>query len=345
VITNLVKKLIVPPLASGPVSTVISNFLSPHVPVFLVHQLVHEKSQGNGITPDYLRRCLRYLVDNGHQFLSLEDAILALKNNEPLPKKAVVFTMDDGYHEQMTVAAPIFLEFDCPVTFFVITDMLDKSLWPWDARIAWLINNSPRRTLNIQFDDETLKLDIGTTNKKHLARARVRDYIKETDAENIDTELQQLAIAAGIDLPETTPPLYDTANWELARELEKQGVRFAPHSKTHRILSKMSAESAKHEIEHAWQRLNEELSRPLNVFCYPTGRLYDFGPREKTLLRENGFIGAVSTIPGYLATSGNEKPDLFSLPRFDLPGSMTDFMQYCTWIEHAKTSAGINRHL
>ena len=308
------------------------------MPVFLVHQLLHEKKYGYRITPDHLRNCLTYLVENDYNFASLKETILALIHGTLLPKKSIVFTMDDGYLEQATVTAPIFLEFECPITFFVITDMLDQKLWPWDAKISWLINNSPEQHLTINFDDETLYFDISDTEKKHHARHSIRDYIKETDSENIDHTLDQIAIAAGILIPESPPNLYKTANWDIARELESKGVSFAPHSKTHRILSKMQTTTARQEIEHSWKRLNEELNEPLNVFCYPTGRRFDFGPREINILKENNFLGAVSTIPGYLNSLENANLELFSLPRFDLPESMTDFIQYCTWIEYAKKS-------
>jgi len=341
VITDIVKNLIIPPLASRPVSALASHFLSPHVPVFLVHQLVHDKKYGYGITHAHLRKCLAYLVKKGHTFVSLEEAILAIKNGTTLPDKSVVFTMDDGYLEQATIAAPIFLEFGCPVTFFVVTDMLDQKLWPWDAKISWLINNSLKQQLTVNFDDETLALDISGTEQKHLARHNIRNYLKEIDSENIDVALNQLAIATDVAIPESPPDIYKALSWDIARELEKKGVTFAPHSKTHRILSKVRAATARQEIEHSWQRLNEELSKPLNVFCYPTGRKFDFGPREISILKENNFLGAVSTMPGYLTPLENASFDLFSLPRFNLPDSMADFIQYCTWIEHAKASAGL----
>ncbi|VAW54762.1 hypothetical protein MNBD_GAMMA06-583 [hydrothermal vent metagenome] len=329
---NLLKNFILTPLASRPVSLLASQFLNSHTPIFLVHQLVHDED-GYGITLHHLRKCLGYLVKNGHHFISLEDAISAIKNNTLLPKKSVVFTMDDGYMEQATIVAPIFLEFNCPITFFIISDVLDQKLWPWDAKVSWLISNSPKSQLTINFDDETLHLDISSTEKKHHARHRVRDYIKETSAEEVDYNLNKLALAAGISIPDTAPELYKAANWDIVRDLENKGVRFAPHSKTHRILSKMQATTARLEIEHSWKRLNEELHNPLNVFCYPTGRQFDFGPREIGILKENNFIGAVSTIPGFIRTNKKHHHKLYSLPRLALPDNMPDFIQYCSWIE------------
>lgn len=249
--------------------------------------------------------------------------------------------MDDGFAEQATVTAPIFMEFKCPLTFFIITDMLDQNFWPWDAKVSWLINNSKKPNLEIKFEDEIVNLDISNTEKKHHARYKIRDFIKETNFDNIADTLDRVSTATGISIPETPPHLYKAANWDMVRELEIKGITFAPHSKTHHILSKIDAQSARNEIEFSWKRLKKELNNPLEVFCYPTGRIFDFGPREISILKENNFLGAVSTTPGYLTSLDHPDLNLFSLPRFDLPETLTDFIQYCTWIEHAKKSIGL----
>ena len=89
-----------------------------------------------------------YLVRNKYNFISLERLVLALRNEEALPPKPVVFTLDDGYVDQAEIAVPIFLEFDCPVTFFVITGMLDHTLWPWDAKVSWIIETTGKTSLD-----------------------------------------------------------------------------------------------------------------------------------------------------------------------------------------------------
>ena len=297
-----------------------------------------EGQPSTGTTPEHLRDCLRYLTDNGYAFVSLEEVIKAMTNQTPLPEKAVVFTMDDGFSDQGQIAAPIFLEFGCPLTFFVITGLLDKSLWPWDAQVAWIIDNSNKQSLQIILSDETFNVELGDANKKRLAREIVRNTLKEMDAELVPDLLQQLAETAGVSIPEIPPSSFQPLDWDKARELEARGVRFAPHSKTHRILSKLSRESAKDEILGSWETINRELNNPLKVFCYPTGRVLDFGPREINILKDGGFIGAAATIAGYVEPENSAAEQVFRLPRLELPDSMTDFIQYCSWIEHARKS-------
>ena len=277
---TLLKKILIPPFASRMVGAVATSIFGRGVPVFLLHRMANKANHHNGTSADHLRACLQYLVDNHYSFISLEDLLLAITKKQPLPEKPVVFTMDDGFLDQAEIAAPVFHEFNCPLTFFVISDLLSQNIWPWDAQTSWIIDNTDKDTLVIDFPDEQLHVTIDHKTCRRNARELVRNYFKEVDAKHIPALLQQLADAAGLHLPESPPEQYRALDWAQARMLEKQGIRFAPHSVSHRILSKLDRDAVKHEILDSWQTLQNELENPLNVFCYPTGRVLDYGPRE-----------------------------------------------------------------
>jgi hypothetical protein len=213
--------------------------------------------------------------------------------------------------------------------------MIDQVLWPWDAQVSWIIKNTAETSLSVELPDELIHLDISDNDSMNTARQNIRDIFKELDAEALPAMIGRLAQAAGIAVPSTAPPTYQALSWQTARSLEQRGVRFAPHSRTHRILSKLSAESAREEITGSWQTLQRELSNPLKVFCYPTGRLFDYGPREIANLQQSGFLGATSSIPGVVDLDDHPEQQVYCLPRISLPHSMAYFIQYCSWIEHA----------
>ena len=335
---NILKNLIVPTLASRPVSSLATSLFGRGIPVFMLHRMTDKDARFRGTTPQHLRQCLSYLRENQYTFISLEKLIQSLTQQEPLPEKAIVFTMDDGFLDQKKIAVPIFLEFGCPLTFFVITGMIDQSLWPWDAQTSWIIDNTQKKSLVVQLHDETLHININETGNRHRAREIVRNVLKEIAAADVPAIIHQLSEVADVKLPVDAPSTYQPLTWDDARKLESKGIQFAPHSMSHQILSKLDRESCVQEILGSWKTLQKEMEKPLNVFCYPTGRILDFGPREINILKQAGFIGAVATTPGYIDIEKDYKQQLFRIPRFELPDNMADFIQYCSWIEYAKRS-------
>jgi peptidoglycan/xylan/chitin deacetylase (PgdA/CDA1 family) len=89
--------------------------------------------------------------------------------------------------------------------------------------------------------------------------------------------------------PGATPPL---AGWDELREAESQGlVHFEPHTLTHPMLTTLSLDDARSEIEGSKREVERELGRPARIFCYPFGY---HSPRELELVRESGFRAAVT---------------------------------------------------
>lgn len=330
-------------LASRPVSAVATRLFGCGTPIFMMHRFVPDVSSNKGHTPNYLRRCLQHLKTNGHTFVSVEDILNSIRDGTPLPPKPVAFTMDDGFSDQATLAAPVFCEFNCPVTIFLISGMLDGQLWPWDDKVAYIIRNSATDTIEVTIGNNNYAFKLDDAQKISYAISTIQNIIKTMDGESIPTTIQTLALAAKTAVPDTAPDDYQPMTWDMTRALEKNGISFAPHTISHRILSKLNAKGSEIEIVKSWQRLKDELTSPVPIFCYPTGRLSDFGTREIDLLRKMHFLGAVSTVPNYVNLQNKTTKHLYSLPRFGLPDTFDDFIQYCTWIEHAKSKV-LNRH-
>lgn len=335
----ILKKLLVPLLASRPVTSLASRFLENSIPIFFLHRISPEGHPDNRHTnPEHLRRCLQYLLENGHNIISLEELVSALRDRRELPPKSVVFTIDDGYLDQAKIAAPIFIEFGAPLTFFVITGMLNGDLWPWDAKVAWIIETTDSDTLKFSIGGNLLELPLDTSTHRRSAKHILQNLIKNTDADLVPDILDKLSRTADVHIPEFAPEPYQPMRWDDARELEKQGIGFAPHSISHNILSRLSCDRLAEEIDGAWRHMVSELSRPLKIFCYPTGRPIDYGVREVRALERSGFLGATAAIPGFVEPHSDINRQIFNLPRFSLPSSMDDFIQCCSWIEYAKNT-------
>jgi len=309
------------------------------VPIFMLHRMQDKSLSINGTPAEHLRKCLHHLTSNGYSFMSLEELLRSLHKRRPVPKKSVVFTMDDGFADQLEIAAPIFLEFNCPVTIFLITGMLDNILWPWDDMLAHIIHSSQSKKIDISLEGEYFMLPLLSSNDKSEALNTLRNTIKSLSAENTYKHINAIAENIGVIIPDTPPEKYRSITWAQARNYEKKGILFAPHTVTHRILSKLDDISANDELIKSWQRINEELTAPSPVFCYPTGRYCDYGPRETEILIKHGFVGAVSTIPAQVETISKPPKYYFGLPRLDFPTDFVDFVHDSSWLGHVRNKA------
>lgn len=336
--TNSIKHLLVR-LASGRgFSSLATSVFGRGIPVFVIHRATSEAHGTHGIVPDHLRRCLEYLLANEYRIVSVQDIVASLGNGNPLPPRAVAFTMDDGYLDQAEVIAQVFLDYQCPLTFFVITDLLESNWWPWDAKVSWIIDTSRNPSFTLHVDGRTFDIRISSPEERRTARQSIRDWLKTIDSDMIPEFIHQLCVAAEVILPVAPPNRFLGMNWDIARDLESRGIEFAPHSRSHNILSHLDDKSAAHEITHSWERLSRELGAPLKIFAYPTGRESDFGKREIELLESSGYKAAFTTISGFInqRQPQSDATYRYQLPRLSMPTSFTDFVQCSTWIEYFK---------
>lgn len=78
------------------------------------------------IRPDYFERQLKYLIDIGYTFISLDDLSDALLRNRTLPDKPVVLTFDDGYRDFYTDAFPILKRYGIKSVNYIVPAFIGK---------------------------------------------------------------------------------------------------------------------------------------------------------------------------------------------------------------------------
>src|SRR4029453_15656769 len=86
-----------------------------------------------------------------------------------------------------------------------------------------------------------------------------------------------------------------TLSWEEIRALERAGLRFAPHGRSHRAMAGLPADELADEIKGAGTALRREVERPVPVLGFPFG-LHD-APALAAAERV-GLQGACTAKPG-----------------------------------------------
>ena len=133
------------------------------------------------------KRQMGLLYRLGFPVLSLAQYLALRRQNELPPMRSVVITIDDGYAETATLAAPILEEYGFPATVFLVTDQVGKhNVWDANGPLAG-------RPLLSWADVERMagaNFQFGAHTRTHpiLSRLRHADALREIEGSKHDLE-------------------------------------------------------------------------------------------------------------------------------------------------------------
>lgn len=222
-----------------------------------------------------------------------------------LPPRALSITFDDGYANNLEIAAPILAARGLTATFFVSTRFIDGGAM-WNDIVIDALRDAPQ------------ELDLGDLG---LGRLHLTDIdARRAAVDGILPRLKYLALPERLRLAEgiaaragVRPPLRQPMMTvgEL-RKLASLGMEIGAHCVTHPILARLPVEEARREIEESKAQLEATVRAPVRVFAYPNGRPgTDYTAEHVALAREAGFGAAVSTAWG----AATRATDRYQIPR------------------------------
>lgn len=86
-------------------------------------------------------------------------------------------------------------------------------------------------------------------------------------------------------------------SWSQLQDMYSSGLIYVTdHTWSHYAINNGSNDKIKYEIEIAKKQLENRLGQSVNIFTYPYGA---FNNNAINILKQDGFIGAFSTIPGF----------------------------------------------
>lgn len=99
--------------------------------ILMLHRLVEQRSEGENreleITPKFLRQTIETYRQQGHRFVSIDEAcdiISKGRTNYPF----VCLTFDDGYQDNYDIAYPILKQMEVPFAIYVTTGFIDNRI-------------------------------------------------------------------------------------------------------------------------------------------------------------------------------------------------------------------------
>lgn len=251
----------------------------------------HNATVGDSL--DAIDEGLHWLRRAGFVFADLEGTVLGLLHGRVPERPTVVVTVDDGFAD-VTTALPVFARHGCPVTVFLATGFLDTRAPLWWDQIQLLLALAPGEARVEQVAGISW---AGTWQapRERIAQGEVLIEMTKRSREPARFQvIEALARSVGSSLPLGETPGYAALRWDDVRALEREGVRFGPHTHTHPILASLDDAQAKLEIDTSWDRLRTELKRPIPIFAYPDGTAWSYTQRDSDLLQKAGLLAAVT---------------------------------------------------
>lgn len=237
------------------------------------------------------------LVSGLCNVISLTNAVACLAAGE-LPPRALVITFDDGYVNNLEIAAPILIARGLTATFFIATDFTEGGCMFNDLVVEAL--RAAPETLDLA-DLSLGRHELPDAAARRRAMAEVLPRLKYLDSARRRQAAETIAERSG--LSQWPRPMMN--EFQL-RKLAALGMEIGAHCMTHPILTRISPAEARREIGGSKQRLQEILGAPVVSFAYPNGKPgTDYGAEHVALVRDAGFHVGVTTAWG-AATTGSD---------------------------------------
>jgi peptidoglycan/xylan/chitin deacetylase (PgdA/CDA1 family) len=321
--------------ASPSVSKLMSSLLGQFVTIYMMHRPKATDGAYEGTNPELLESYIKQAQKRGFHFASVEELVVDALSGKKQKHPTLSFTLDDGYQDQLDVLVPVLLQYNCKPTLFVIADMIDTNEWPWDAKLAYGIWNTGVTKLELQLNGipEIIRLD--TPTDRISARRQLTTHAKRLPEKQLESFLSLILPQLKIDFS-TPPKQYQPASWKSLQIAEAKGLNIGSHGCSHRVFSSLTNAQIIAELERAKQKLAEHIKNPSRVFCYPSGKVTDFSHEHSALLKETGYIGALSSVPGN-PNYRMIQSDPFNICRHSIPNNMNTFIRYTSWLEYLRS--------
>lgn len=302
--------------------------------IFMLHAMSSGKEgDTHGTTPQLLESFFDYLKRGGYRVMSLDQYVNALLNHESA-YKVVVFTVDDGYRDFYLNAFKVFKQYGYGATIFLTSDFVDRKLFFWWDQIEFSINSTNKQNLALDFLANGA-LPLTNEAERSQAITTVTRHCKTLPNEKKLELLEELKTVLEVDLTGQPTGQYEPLKWSEIKEMNQHGIDFHPHTQTHPIMSKLTSEQKRTEVSQPKERIEQELSRPADIFCYPNGQWEDFDDEVIAELNRSGYKAAVTGMEGFDLTTNDN--DMFRLRRWPIPSELKFFKQYVSGLEKFKS--------
>ena len=267
------------------------------------------------ISPEFLSYIIQFVRKRGYETMSLSEAIASLQKPAKNQKPFAVFTLDDGYKDNLINAQPVFKKLNCPYTVYVAPGIVEGSAELWWRALEKIIAENLSIFAEISGFTHSYKT-VTTAEKNNAWNALSVAMLLAPETEQREVT-RELAKRYAIDLKSMC--LESAMNWEEIQQLAQDPLcTIGAHTLGHFAIRKLDVSEATKELSLSKKIIEQRLNREVQHFAFPYGDESAAGSRDFKLAAQAGFASSVTTRLGVVtALHANH---LQALPRVMVSG-------------------------
>lgn len=303
--------------------------------IFMLHRVKADAGKAfdpNGIlsiTPDFLGAAIKRTRELGRDIVSIDEAVDRLSGNDT-SRPFAVFTLDDGYRDNLECALPVFKEHDAPFTVYVSSAAPQGTAEFWWIGLEEIIARND--AVLIERDGVERRIPLRTLIEKNTAWRELYPWIRNSPEDEQRTIVRSLCACYGVSLEKLCRDV--SMSWDEVRTLAADPLAtIGGHSVNHFALNKLDETRARKEMSAGADAIAAETGVRPEHFAYPYGDSGSAATREFELAKNLGFKSGVTSRKGMLTEKHRER--MFALPRVALNGDFQSLRYVDTFLSGA----------
>lgn len=262
------------------------------------------------IEKDYFASILKTLKNDGIP-LSMNEVRELHDRGQAYPARSFAVTFDDGFENNISIAAPILCDLEVPATFYVTSGFIEFNGMSWIDSIEFVLEQVPRGRVKLPWHD-----DVTTFSSKE-SRMGLLEMIRSTVKKSPDIDTTALVRDISAQLGHepvfaSNHPLDLKMNWSQVRELSSEGLfEVGGHSHSHQIRSFLSEQDLKADLDMSIGLLKDRADIESVHYAYPEGLAHCYSSLVISELKNRG----IQCCPSAIAGKNTIEYDLFNLRR------------------------------
>ncbi len=272
-------------------------------------------NSGLEITPEFLSEVIQFVQNHGYEIVSIDESCEIMSGKKQSDNPFVVFTIDDGYRDNLKHALPVFKKHNCPFTIFIAPQITDGTCELWWRGLEQVIADN--NTIDGEIAGNKFDLQTGTCEQQNQAFEKIYWPLRNLPETEQRRWIRKFCKKYNFDLEKMCAD--QAMNWDEVRAISADPLcTIGAHTIHHYAVAKLSASEVLKEAVDSRERIEQEIGQRPEFFAYPYGDEGSAGPRDFDIIRQAGFKMALTTRKGLVYP--DHKDHMTALPRLSLNG-------------------------